>query len=926
MLLLNFLKKLVGPISTLMIMLSLALAPFPNINNSYADEQVAFDQNTVLGMHNIYVDKDDCIKDSLNDDASAGVYKPGCEFNETLGTIDDEQKERSKMSVEGAIEQFIMYSFAAATFKSLFYTTTKRSSSDCPLNQNAQITVRSMQAGSFLYIMGEMKAKAAMKKAQEKAIEELSKFQHKAKMDMSSKDATVAELARAENQKQLRAYYALAQVYDDKIEGIKTKLKWSGAAEFAYLGSLATELLMVQAEKRMCDVGHATLASTKGTSKGTIAGMLAAASGTAATVYGATLCGAAVGGMTALQTTYLQKDLRQEAQGRVEMAKVEAKYAGKEMIEIPKFIVDITMTFQGSGDFNQFSFPSANVETTQEMQVAIKNDITAKTDQTTETTAFSTAAGTCASCPGCAAISATMASDQAVKNVPIYCCGADTQTIPNGYANIPNPSVMDKKVDIKFKDTLKVIKGLLNGLLKNAEAAEMLKPAVLNLMEQQYFATKFNDKIKLSPLKEINKIQKLYKQLADIDDNFGYYLQKNKILKVELAKILKSQNDQDKLKSMITKFKNKLIQNAYAADDSNFMETLGYTVLIGAASMVMAKFIVNKGLVKPKSRMITFGAMAAVNAGMMIFYNSKIKENKKQKQIILHEAQRFANSHGIKTEYGEDNGGDDSIFSTPANSEGSNPYIDTKDELACATSKKDGYTVAACPAVVPRNPSHIPEIKQAGHTSIPIELIEFPNLVNQAVIASAQGMEVTNSDKMKANLKSIHAKKKAMRDLAKKLIDDYDKNSTKLSGKELKNNKSTPLKKVLANFKEMFRGNSGNSGSTDAVLGGGLAAVSKTNADKQKEKSAKSKITAVVPTYPKLNQPSFDFDLGDSDGGAEILNDEQSLGQVRHEVAGLDLNQNNISNRTETSIFKLISNRYLRSYPVLLPRKSIQGN
>ena len=49
--------------------------------------------------------------------------------------------------------------------------------------------------------------------------------------------------------------------------------------------------------------------------------------------------------------------------------------------------------------------------------------------------------------------------------------------------------------------------------------------------------------------------------------------------------------------------------------------------------------------------MITFGIMAAVNAAIIIFDNSKLKSNKERKDIIQHEAQRFAFSHALKSEY-----------------------------------------------------------------------------------------------------------------------------------------------------------------------------------------------------------------------------------------------------------------------------------
>ena len=82
---------------------------------------------------------------------------------------------------------------------------------------------------------------------------------------------------------------------------------------------------------------------------------------------------------------------------------------------------------------------------------------------------------------------------------------------------------------------------------------------------------------------------------------------------------------------------------------------------------------------------------------------------------------------------------------------------------------------------------------------------------------------------------------------------------------------------------------------------------------KKKDKSA----VASIPKFkiPKSETPSFDFDLGDDSNSAE--SDTVNEG-AEGDLADFQVNENDIIDKPEASLFQVISNRYLRSYPVLL--------
>ena len=133
----QFFKELITSLNCLMIALSLTLFTYPQ-GNAYADES-EYAQNVAAETGT------DCEKDTENENGSAGVYKPGCKFNDALGKIG----ESPDKGIEGIIEQFIGIAFASVAVSSVIFTNTPRSLADCPSNHNAQLTLRMMQAGAL---------------------------------------------------------------------------------------------------------------------------------------------------------------------------------------------------------------------------------------------------------------------------------------------------------------------------------------------------------------------------------------------------------------------------------------------------------------------------------------------------------------------------------------------------------------------------------------------------------------------------------------------------------------------------------------------------------------------------------------------------------------------------------------------------------
>lgn len=687
----NFLREFITSLGCLMIALSLTFFTYPQ-SVAYADDSFVAPADTEV----------DCEEDATNTSGKAGVYKPGCKFNESLTKLNEAA---NPMSAEGLIEQFIMYSFAVVALQSLFFTTTQRSRADCPMNNNAQITLRLMQAASILYVLGEMKAKSAMKEAQELVTE--AAFAPAVKLDEyvegSDKEAAkeAARVNRASNSKQIEAYQALLKVYDLKIKGIQTKMELAGVAEVGFLGALATELLMVQAEKRMCDTTFQTESGIATKNKVTIASYNTAALAMTATVYGASICGAASGLMSSATVSYNTTEASKTALAKGKVGLKVAKGI-KDKLSILNFFKKIVAIFKpgaasvADAGTDAVEDGAALLEEAADTALATTEDATTKAIQTAQQAQMTAASASCTSCPGCAGMYETVAAYVAAKLKPIYCCGADTLTGANGFTVVPNPSVMDTMIDISIKKIP----------LIGSNMIEFVKPGILNFMEQYYFALNpINLKTKTAS-EEVTRLAKFYKQLNDLDKNFEKeFIQNSEFIKME-TKLAANEYNENDIGKIISDIKSSIIKSAHAGDDT-FAQILGFGGKLMLLSKLFGKFLRNKALPKPKSRMITYGAMGAVNAAVLIYESSKRKSNEDERNIIQNEFIRFSQSHAVSTEYNlenPDNGAGN------ANGAGNyNPLVDTTGDVACATPKNGGFAPAACPAKVPSSSIKIPK-------------------------------------------------------------------------------------------------------------------------------------------------------------------------------------------------------------------------
>lgn len=852
-------------------------------------------------IQNVYAqgndEKEECEKEEQNADGSPGVYKPGCNFDDALTDIDESPEESG---IKGLVEQFVGIAFASAAVSSLIFKHTPRSIADCSQNKNANITLRLMQAGALAYLLGEMKAKAEFSKASKLATD--STFVPKQKLAENASDNTINERNRVENNKQLEAYETLIKVYEYKVKGIEAKKNLALVAELAYLGALGTELVMTLGHKAQCRAASSAFSSLERTINLGIKLNLKAAA--ASTVVNPA-CASAVTALTTLEGVEISTAAQRKIEGRV--LSVQAEVGDSLDTTLMNGVFIGLPTVLSTGKAIEVTNKTAEENEASDNVSATKSDRSEQGREAQETPVWKAAVSTCKACSSCGGINGTRNSEVNADRMPIQCCGLDTKDLSSGTGAIPPKSVMDKKIDIFIKK-IPII---------GTNQIEFIKPAILNTIEQFYYAKIMGELDPKSPDITLSKLKSFYTYLEQLEQSFDDEIKHSiefKKYKQELA----GEFNEEKTLASFEKLKFSLIQDAHAV---NFMSILGFGAKLFLMNKLLGKFLRNKGLVKPKNRMYTFGAMGAVNAAIVLFEGKKLSENKKHLEIVKSEKERFEKSHALQTGLLVESGTDEGLIRI-GEGEGENYLRLTRNQGVTACAKPaagNSFAPAPCPQVLPTK--FLRELNTSssrGRTQVTPLLQQIPALVATTTAAAASGDDLNNPEVFGANLAALESNRAALKSQVDKLVKDFDE--TDKASKDSKGKRADPLARTLANIQKTFKGTPvGGSAPTLGSLSDTKNIEEASDASKKAEKTSSSNIAsnpAPAIKSPTSASGSSGFDFGDQDGfGTQPTSSGASKPQSLDEFV---VNTGEVADKPEANIFKLISNRYLRSYPILL--------
>lgn len=354
-------------------------------------------------------------------------------------------------------------------------------------------------------------------------------------------------------------------------------------------------------------------------------------------------------------------------------------------------------------------------------------------------------------------------------------------------------------------------------------------------------------------------------------------------------------------------------------------EILGLGSQYMLLNSVVGKFAKSHGFTSPKGRMYTWGAMNIVNGAVLAIDQKASKSVDDYIKVMKDERERYANAIGIggvsESEGGGD--GDDTTGKLVANTGDSNGRGAVSGEAnikRCATPNGQGFLPAPCPMKITGSAFDPPKISTDYASGLtPSHLSTMKNISNLSKGLASGSMGADDLASM--DLDSWQSANNAMRAFNEKLIkkiDAADKERFKDSDV-----RPASLEQMLNDAKKAFSG--GASAPALASLSPSKGSPkSKENSNKDKDAKDKLGFTKTNPygngkgsqTESKGNE--FDFGLGE-EGGVETEKREVAVNEKT--LDDFVINHDDINKRKDVSIFKILSNRYLLSYPKVLEEK-----
>ncbi len=351
----------------------------------------------------------------------------------------------------------------------------------------------------------------------------------------------------------------------------------------------------------------------------------------------------------------------------------------------------------------------------------------------------------------------------------------------------------------------------------------------------------------------------------------------------------------------------------------------GAVLNIGSQFMMvnalLGKVASSWGFVKPRGRVVTWGAMNAVNATVLAIDSSARGKVEKYIEAVKKEKKRYKEAVGLGGVGEEGEGGGQLVLR-----EGASPRHQTFSGSAniksCAVPKGDGFAPSVCPVKVSKSAFSPPKISRKFASGLtPSHLSTMKNIsgMSHGLASGKMGADELAS----MDLAPLSAANKAMSDFNEKLIKKIDAKDKKRFRD--KKDKPESLAEMLEKAKSGLLKGGASQGSPLASLN--MSSHNRPAGEKKNNNESKNSGLIKVNPYKKgssmrganSGKEQFDFGLGDS-GSSDDENREVAVNNEKS-LDDFVLNHNDINKRKDASIFKILSNRYLLSYPKVLEEK-----
>jgi hypothetical protein len=374
--------------------------------------------------------------------------------------------------------------------------------------------------------------------------------------------------------------------------------------------------------------------------------------------------------------------------------------------------------------------------------------------------------------------------------------------------------------------------------------------------------------------------------------------------------------------SMLLGYVGNQVQNPWLKEIFNLGQRL--MMLQGLLGKVAKEY----ALVSPMGRSFTWALIAVTNEFVINFLKDTKEVIEKNLELVRAEKQRFYDSAASNSNLAtsKSHGGSQLNLQKYDPTAARNNAMNIK---ACAIPKGDGFAPAMCPAVIPKQKFTLPDVSGRVGNHLTPDFLKGMSLLSDMSYAAASG-SLSGDSMSDSQLAQIDSLNKAMAAHNSKLRDQVDAHNAGIKTKD--GLSSPPLQKLLNDFKRDL--GSGGGGASDLGLGGSPVASASPRLNPRAddgEKVIEGTGSRAEGTSgggaPLAKTPNLDLDFGDEAGGVKNM-DEASEGAVtakgEEKLEDFVLNHDDIDKRSEVPIWKILSNRYILSYPKILEEEKAE--
>lgn len=944
-------KSLFLTIANAMIVMTLILSPIPfsRVGDAYAADSAAVEPSCA-----------DREKDP------GQVYKAGCKFNENLNKTDIKDPYRD--GIPGIFEQMIGGLFAMIGVELLVSGMTPMPSSliDCPSHIGPNISIPMVAAGSLAYLIGEVRGNLAFQEASKMAVEknfqarkDESYLRTGTKEDRGKSRAEAKENEQS-NDKQVASFNALEEIYKKQVEGVNNKKNLVRFAQTAFIGAEVVEAGDILYHAGAYGNSYKTIESLDKVNQTSFYSLILALSlGQANTVVPLPTCnGIASAGAVYATKTILKDDIAKISIGK-DMAGEALLSTVADMVLLlfnlnpvtlmmnifTSVVLNLGNHLKDVNRHEMYYLKNASLTaTTIGVRSKLSNDIAtavpecglelslAISEKEAEIAAAIAATATAAAIAALKAQLAVLVDSQVANNslvasmgaiitgrsMPLFCGGAFTNTPPTlDTPNVPFLSNLVNQLDrLILTADVPLVQSSPNELfyfekiLQNA----FYKIAINKVHTKKYeSAEKRISQIAANTQYADIAVREIMKDIKNLDIE-------KEMMNLQNKYQINEKNLQKKLSLLLMDLRFDILKSTQA---NPWMDLLKFGVKIYLALKFLSVTFKNFGFSKPALRMFTYGLMATLNGSVNDHLEKVEEESKKRAEIVAKERELFIESNPLR---GEDltgvtaYGGKLNIKTAKLTKNDSS----LKGKLACGVANGKSIAPAVCPSKLLPSLLNTP-VGEAKFLPSGGLLSNTAGLVSSLGTSIGRGESLAPGTTAGANLAILNGSRNQLIKKRDELRKKIDKLNNKLSDSLKKDGKEAPkltsIAAASAKFKKLYDDSASSTGEAFSSLKSGKIPDLEKLKTLQKDNGAKSAGFSV----PKFSIPTpasngFDFDTGSGDG--VVVEDKVRPSDVKEQ--NLDqfvVNTEEINENENVDIFKLISNRYLVSYPRLLEEK-----